>query len=114
MRLLALLFALAAPTAFAGSYGAIAYSPSTGKSGTSWNYSCVDEATRAAVGFCGQGDCDWVRWVGDQCAALAVASNGATGDAANSNRGLAEYTALQTCANYGGTDCHIQASVCSG
>ena len=74
LKITALLVALAAPAlAAAGPYAAIAYSPSTGKYGTSRNYPTRGEADRAAIANCGAADARVVVWAsGGSYCALAV------------------------------------------
>jgi hypothetical protein len=111
-RIAAVVALLLSSLALADNYGAIAYSPSTGATGTSWN--CCDEGTaeQSAVGYCGQADCGSYVWTDNQCAALAVSSNGGWGWAGNKDRGLARANAMAQCETQG-PGCHVVADVCS-
>ena len=74
LKKLALLVALAAPVlALAANYGAIAYSPSTGKFGKSRNHPTRAAAEKAAVADCAAADARALTWAynGHHCA-LAV------------------------------------------
>jgi hypothetical protein len=97
--------------AFAG-FGAIAYSPSTGRSGTSWSYSCESEAETAALQQCGGGDCQIQVWVQDACAAFAVAPD-STGWAWSGSLQAATNNAVGSCLNNGGQGCSVQAWLCT-
>lgn len=52
--------ALAAPVMADGLFGAISFSPSTGKVGAGWNFASKDEASSDAITRCGVGDCSAV------------------------------------------------------
>jgi hypothetical protein len=80
--------------------------------GSSWNYGCADEAKNAAVGYCGQADCQTATWVGNGCAALANANNGAWGWSWSGDQGTADYQALSACMQRGG-GCRVVAQLCS-
>ena len=53
-------------------YGAIAYSPSTGVYGYSYNYTTQSEAEYQAHQKCGYVDCQTATWVKNGCMSLAV------------------------------------------
>ena len=110
--LAALAFVGLSPPALADSYGAIAYSPSTGANGASWSYGDVSTALIAAYGACGQADCATIVYVDNGCAALAVGSNGGRGWAWNGDVALAEAAALQQCSNQS-PSCQVVRWVCS-
>lgn len=57
-------------------YGAIAYSPSTGRFGSSWNSRSSDEANKLAMGICNRPDCQVLVPLENSCGALARARNG--------------------------------------
>ncbi len=113
MKKLILSLLLVCGVARADGFGAISYSPATGKSGGAWNYSCAAEAKDASVGYCGAADCRPVVWVGSGCAALAVGANRSLwGWAWNADKGLAMWNALQNCSNQD-SGCQIVYSLCS-
>lgn len=114
--LLAGLFvALVATTVFAGSYGAIAYSPSIGCHGYAYGYYSAQEAIAAAVGGCGRSDCESRASFSDACGALAKATNGAIGTGISTTSLYdAVARALFYCRYYGGEDCVIICEICSG
>jgi hypothetical protein len=88
-----------------GSYGAIAYSPSTGKTAWSYGYTSFASATIAAVNVCGVGDCTWLVAEKNQYAVLAVGSGGPA-VAWNADLDTAQTDALSSC-NAKGTDCQV-------
>ncbi len=110
--------AMGAETALANrsSYGAVAYSTSTGATGWSRHYATRSAAERRAKRECerysGSGDCRAVVWVRNACAALATASNRAYGWAWNTNRYTARRRALYQC-RLRGRRCKIRHVVCS-
>ncbi len=57
-------------------YGAIAYSPSTGRYGTSWNFTSQAEANRGAMNICNRSDCQVLLPLENSCGALLRARNG--------------------------------------
>jgi serine/threonine-protein kinase len=57
-------------------YGAIAYSPSTRRFGSSWNYRSQTEAEQRALAICNRDDCQILLSLANSCGALAVARNG--------------------------------------
>jgi hypothetical protein len=59
------------------SYGAIAYSPSSGRYGDSYNYASRAQAEARATRECGKDDCVIAAWFYNQCGALATSRNGA-------------------------------------
>lgn len=92
--ILFLFFLLVSPV-LADTYGAIAYSESTGKWGYSFDQSSRDAAEQRALGECGARDATVPVWVKNGWAALAKNSRGewATGWSGNS-RAEAEQIAL--------------------
>lgn len=80
------------------SYGAIAYSPSTGYYGASWGYDAQGSAEDRALYECGQTDCQ-VMWFRNAYGALAVGydSWGASWGATASE---AQQSALSICRDY--------------
>jgi len=93
-------------------YGAIAYSKSTGRFGSSWNQATRNTAERSATSTCGRQDCRVLLWFQNGCGALAVARNG--GHAWNLGRSLYEaklLTSNRCTSQFGG--CKLICSVCS-
>lgn len=83
-------------------YGAIAYSPSTGAHGYSYDYASRAVAERKALAECRKHarDCQVPLWFRNACGALAVGNGGGWGTGWGSNRALAERYALQSCSQY--------------
>lgn len=112
-----LLIALAAPVLLAtpvladGLFGAIAFSPSTGKVGAGWNFASKGEASADAVSRCGVGDCDAVV-VFPNCGAVAVGDGFGMGFSADKSVAKAEETALANCSGYT-SNCLIVQSFCN-
>ena len=98
----------------ADEYGAIAYSPSTGAAGWSFDYAtrgaAENRALRECERFSGQGDCLVKVWVRNAWASLARATNRAYGWAWNTNRSLAERNALVECSRRG-LGCNIVKTI---
>jgi len=99
-------------------FGAIAFSPSTGAYGYSFDYSSRNEAERRAIAECkardGGGDCATEIWFYDNCAALAVGASTARHAAYAADKAAASRRALEACkGRNGGAACEIKASVCS-
>ncbi len=82
------------------SHGAIAYSESTGRSGSTckcWRY---DEAVRSALQNCGEPDAVIVRWGRNCYLALAVGDDRSYGCATAETAEAAASLAIQECAKY--------------
>lgn len=100
----------------AGLFGAIAFSPSTGDSGRSWNWRSQGEAEAAALQACTRGprrpqDCRSGIWMRDACGAVAMGAGGRWGWSWNTSVRVARDSALRSC---GGVEiCYLVASVCS-
>lgn len=77
-----------------GSYGAIAYSPSTGTYGYSHNYRSRRSAEQAALGYCDADDARVVAWVNFGFAALVKADDGSWGAAASYGEGSTNLEAI--------------------
>ena len=94
-------------------YGAIAYSPSTGAHGWSYDYASRSAAESVALGNCRQhaSDCVVPIWFRNACGALAVGSNG-YGSGWGTSRSLAESYALQSCRKFTG-GCYIKRWACT-
>lgn len=100
----------------ADNYGAIAYSQSTGISGSSYDYSSPSGAEARALRECestsSSGDCNIVISVQNACAALATTPNGAYGSGWGTESFIAEHHAMVTCNQYG-QNCTILQWVCT-
>ena len=104
-----------AGTASADSFGAIAYSPTTGAAGWSHDYNNRSDAENVARGGCDNraDDCRVAIWFKNGCGAVAVGNNGGWGSGWGANRRLAEREAIGSCrANDGG--CSVIRWQCSG
>ena len=109
---LALVIATALPgIASAELYAAIAFSPSTGMSGTAWNFDTQTLAETEAYYQCGQEDCDTVT-VFTQCGAIAVGDGYGYGFGYDLSLATATDTALANCDGYT-TSCEITAAFCN-
>lgn len=99
------------------SYGAIAVSSSTLKYGYSWGQNTQDQANAVAFQNCVEADCKIEVYFYNACGALAMTQiggeNARWGTAWAGSKSAAEQAALNYCAQAGGTDCVIEASVCS-
>jgi Domain of unknown function (DUF4189) len=89
-------------------FGAIAFSPSTGRYGTSWNRLTSVGAQQAAVTACGVGDCTARVTEQDEFAVLVRGSAGVT-TAWNPDLATAQQAALTSCSTQS-TDCHVVAT----
>ncbi len=105
-----LALALAGPAA-ADNYGAIAYSPSTGANGYSYNYGSQGAAESSAMSRCNAMDCKIVIWFRDACGALAVGSSG-YGSSWATTRASAEQGAIAECGKFTG-GCATAAWACT-
>lgn len=97
-------------------FGAIAYSPSTGMFGNAWGQATQFLATNAAVSYCGHKDCQTVVWVQGGCAAVASGPNNTPMTwAYHPNRSVAEFYATRSCnkAKDGDAVCQVRSWVCS-
>jgi len=107
--------------AFAGAahardlYGAIAYSPSTGAHGYSFDYGSRASAERKALSSCRKyaRDCRVPLWFRNSCGALAVGNGGGWGTAWGPNRAAAEANALRSCRGHT-KGCGVVRWVCTG
>jgi hypothetical protein len=105
------LSALAMPALADGLFGAIAFSPGTGKVGTGYNFASKAEASAEAVTQCGVGDCGAVV-VFPHCGAVAVGDGYGMGFSADKSVAKAEETALANCSGYT-ANCLIVQSFCN-
>ena len=108
---LALIALAAGPAAAQDLFAAIAYSPSTGKAGASWNYATGTEAEGEAVGQCGVDDCGPVMVFG-QCGAIAVGDGYGMGYAADPSAAVADAMALENCNGFT-SNCAVTMSLCN-
>ena len=92
-------------------YGAIAFSPATGKVGGGWNFAAKKEASTEAVSQCGAGDCDTVV-VFPACGAVAVGDGYGMGFSADKSVAKAEETALGNCTGFT-ANCLVTMSFCN-
>lgn len=102
---------LATPVLADSLFGAIAFSPSTGKVGLGYNFATKGEAATEAVNQCGVGDCDAVV-VFPNCGAVAVGDGYGMGFSADKSAAKAEETALANCSGYT-SNCLITMSYCN-
>ena len=102
------------PAAPRRSFGAIAYSVSSGSWGYSENYGSRAEAQTRAMRECRTSDCEVAAWFYNSCGALAAdEKNGSWGAAQGSNVAKAQAGAQARCVKEGGTNCQILFSRCS-
>ena len=92
-------------------FGAIAFSATTGKVGTGWNFAAKKEASSEAVKRCGSDDCDAVV-VFPNCGAIAVGDGYGMGFSADKSVAKSEETALSNCTGYT-TNCLVVQSFCN-
>lgn len=102
---------LAAPAFAAKLYGAISFSPSTGKYGQGHDFPSKDEASTEAVNQCGVGDCEAVV-IFPNCGAIAVGDGFGMGFSADKSIAKSEETALANCNQYT-TNCLVTTSLCN-
>ena len=96
------------------SYGAIAYSVTSGAWGYSEEYSGRSAAQNRAIKECRTSDCAIASWFYNSCGALAASgTNGPWGGAQGADEPRAKQAALARCAKEGGTNCQILFSRCS-
>ncbi len=92
-------------------YGAIAYSPSTGDYGYSYDYSSRYSAEQNAISRCGAYDCSSLIWFRNACGALAVGNNG-YGSGWGDTKYRAKREALKSCRRYS-SGCSVRQWVCT-
>jgi len=97
----------------ANRFGAIAYSPSTGSHGWSYDYASREEAERVAIANCAQHarDCNVPIWFQNACGALAIGPSG-YGSGWAINQGLAEAYALGVCGQHSAS-CSVRRWICT-
>lgn len=95
-------------------FGAIAYSESSGRFGSSWRVANRGDAEQQAVSACNRPDCRPVVWFRNGCGALARARNGAVVYAWSGGwLADAKLRASNRCTAQWGS-CKLICSVCSG
>jgi len=92
--------------------GAIAIDQNSLKSGISWNASSKQEANRLAMSSCKTAQCEIVTNFENQCAAVAMGTNGSYGYMLSATVSQAKKIALDTCKKYDGINCSIVLSQC--
>jgi hypothetical protein len=102
---------LATPMLAEGLYAAIAFSQSSGQTGSAWNYETEMLAETEAYWQCGSEDCDTVV-IFQQCGAIAVGDGYGMGFAADLSSAVAQDQALANCESQT-TNCEITASFCN-
>jgi hypothetical protein len=95
---------------FGSLYGAIAYSPSTGRNGYTYNYNYLGDAENDALAYCDAPDATIVAWSRNEWCALAVSDDGSYGYSSGWTKADAEANALSYCTG----KAHIEAIVYSG
>ena len=103
---------LAAPTAGALGWGAIAISPDTGTVGYAKGLNSPAEAQRAAIGLCKARDCRAVVNFTNACGAVAQASNASWAWGRDRSSAGAQNGALLSCSQYG-PGCRVVGWICS-
>lgn len=100
--------------AAADNYGAIAYSPSTGAHGWSYDYNSRSAAESVALANCRKhaGDCVIPIWFRNACGALAVGAGNGYGSGWGTSRSIAEGYALKTCRQHT-SGCAIRRWACT-
>lgn len=101
----------AAPAMADNLFGAIAFSPSTGKVGGGWNFAAKGDASAEAVSQCGVDDCETVVTF-PNCAAVAVGDGYGMGFSADPSVDQSEATALANCDGFT-TNCLVTMSFCN-
>jgi serine/threonine-protein kinase len=94
-------------------FGAIAYSESSGRFGSSWQFTNQYDAEQQAVSSCNRPDCRTVVWFKNGCGSLARARNGAIVYAWRGSLTDAKLRASNRCTAQWGS-CKLICSVCSG
>jgi Domain of unknown function (DUF4189) len=104
--------AIAAPTAGALGWGAIAISPGAGRVGYSKGLNSAIQAERAAIGLCKARDCRAVVNFTNACGAVAQSSNTNWAWGRDRNSAGAQRGALISCSRFG-PGCRVVGWVCS-
>lgn len=95
------------------SYGAIAYSWSSGWFGISSNLPTRPDAERSAKNNCGRADCEILLLFRGECAALAEGQVRRIGLGRAARQDYAENAARENCQKNGGQDCRKLTSACT-
>lgn len=98
--------------AWADMYGAIAYSSSSDRRGTSYNYRSRSQAESAALSECGSSDCEVKVWFSNACGALATGDDGSVGWGWSGSRSGAESRALRECRQRA-SGCRVRCWACT-
>ncbi|MEG4839805.1 MULTISPECIES: DUF4189 domain-containing protein [unclassified Microcoleus] len=98
-------------------YGATAYSATSGATGISWNHDSQRGALNAAVAACneesgGADDCEALTYNTDNCGAIALGEGGA-GAGWGDDKSAAEAQALAACSELEGGRCKVKLSACN-
>lgn len=105
------LVCLALPAQAEGLYAAIAFSPATGRAGSSWNFDTTVLAETEANLQCGAADC-YTAVVFQECGAIAVGDGYGMGYGLDPSQDKASALALQSCTEYT-SNCQITAAFCN-
>ena len=109
---LGLVFSLGAGAALAeGPYAAIAFSPTTGQAGSSWNFDTEILAETEAFLQCGKDDC-YTAVIFNDCGAIAVGDGYGMGYGHDVTSDKASALALGSCTEFT-TNCQITAAFCN-
>jgi Domain of unknown function (DUF4189) len=102
-------------TAHVGYFGAIAFSPSDGAMGWSYDASTWAAADQRALQGCSNHSaaCRVVVRLNAACGAVAVGGNGGWGADTGSDSATAQHNAVVACHNYGNSNCRAIRWVCS-
>ncbi len=92
-------------------FGAIAFSPSTGKVGGGWNFAAKKDAKTEAINQCGVDDCDAVVTF-PNCGAVAVGDGYGMGFSADKSVARSEEVALAKCDGFT-SNCLVTLSFCN-
>lgn len=105
---------LAVTAAHADEWGSIAFSPSTGATGYSYNYDTRRIAGEWAMSYCKENahDCRIVVNFQNACGAVAMGRNGGWGADWGPTRNSAEANAIAVCQSHDG-GCRTKRWVCS-
>jgi hypothetical protein len=93
-------------------FGAIAFSPTTGRNGASWGQPTQQAAEWAAVQNCAAPDCQPKLWVNQMCGAMAFGQTREVSTAGGKTREEAELGAMTACAQKQ-AGCRVVRWVCS-
>jgi hypothetical protein len=93
-------------------FGAIAYSPTTGRQGVSFGQPTQQVAEWGAVQSCGAPDCQAKIWVNQMCAAMALGQAHVPSTGGGKTREEAELYAMNDCAQKQ-AGCRVVRWVCS-